>query len=1145
MALPKLPQTPDPEPPHGPASRVVAAVLASRLQAYAARAGMVMAASVLAGVLALAVLGQGETAHVAWLVVLVAVIALRGVWSWAWGRAAGGGGDARDTGSVPGADVERWLRRIRAITLLHGVVWGALAWVGPVPTDADGVGTLILIQAGVGIAGMMLLQFDLAAALGFAALVVLPLGLRVSLAAGPAPDVARVALAMVLLLCGCLYLVALRAERARHALAAARLAEADRRRETEQADTLLQRVFDHVGEGICIFDARQRLLAVNDRMAELIGLVDPALCVPGTPLHDWVLHLSQRGEYGDVDPAAETVRRLADLGRPERSIAQRTRANGRSIETRRTPLPEGGFAMVCVDVTERVASAAALLDNQRTLDLLLRNTDEGFWFIDNEHRTTDANRAMCRMLGLPREALLGRPIWDFVDTANAEVFRRQVALRAQGQSGSYEIALTRADGRQVSCYNNATPIHDAQGRKIGAIGLFSDITEQKQAAAEAQRASALLAQKTQVLETTLESLAQGVISIDADMHIHAWNRRALALLEVPEAFFQGHPTLRELGQWQVTHGHFGDGLERLEGSEERESLKAYLGGDDDACRATDAQYRRTRADGTVIEVRTHFSADGGQVRTFTDVTAEVAAQRALRESETRFRTMADAAPALIWLSDASARPTWFNQAWLQLRQATLAQVLTESWTSRVHPEDHPGCMEVFSRAFDARQAYAVEFRVAAAAGGWVWIADHGIPRFGIDGRFEGYVSYGWDITARKQAEVALIAARDEAERANRAKSEFLSRMSHELRTPLNAILGFGQLLQRDAAEPLRREQALRVEQILRGGHHLLALINEVLDLARIEAGTLPLSLEPVDVQALVEECLRLMQPTARAHAVQLALVSAPGSAGLALADATRLRQVLLNLVSNAIKYNRAGGAVRLSCGRSDAGVSLEVADDGPGLDEAQQQRLFRAFERLEAAGTAIEGAGIGLALSKSLVGLMQGEIGVHSTPGVGSRFWVRLQPAAPVGAAPAVATLPAVAVASPAVPAAPPAPCRVLYIEDNPVNQLLMEGMLAHRPGTTLTLADLPEPGLAMARSQQPDLVLLDIQLPGMSGYEVLRALRADPLTRAIPVIAVSANAMSDDLAQAREAGFDDYLTKPLDLARLLEALDRALPAAA
>jgi PAS domain S-box-containing protein len=1104
--------------------RVRAAVQAAQVRAYAGRAGMVTGASLVVGVLAVAALGAGLPGrHLAWLAALAAVLGLRALVARAWQRAAH---DAMpDTGP--------WLLRLRALTLAHGAVWGALAWVGPAPAGIDGVATLLLMQAGIGIAGMMLVQFDRWAALGFALLAVLPLAARLALMPGPQPRLVTVAAVMLLILTGCLFVVAQRAARERASLAEARLAEADRAQETRQVDTLLQRVFDHVGEGICIFDAESRLLAVNARLAEMVGLDDPALMRPGTPVRAWLLHLGRRGEYGAVDPVAEADRREAELRSPQRGIAQRRRADGRTIETRRTPLPEGGFAMVCVDVTGRVASEAVLFENQRTLDVLLRNTEEGFWFIDNEARTTDANRAMCRMLGVTREQLLGRSIFEFVDAENEAIFRHQVALRAQGQAGSYEITLRRDDGSRLDCYNNATPIHDAQGRKIGAIGLFSDITAQKQAAAEAQRASALLAEKTHVLETTLESLSQGVISVDAATRIHVWNRRALELLQVPQALLQTHPTLRELGRWQAQQGHFGAQLEQLEGPVERDELHRYLAGEDSVLGQA-AHYRRTRSDGTVIEVHTHFTPGGGHVRTYTDVTAQLAAQRALRESETRFRSMADAAPALIWLSDPQGAVIWFNQAWLKLRGETPQQAMAAPWAERIHPDDHAGVRAAFESAFARREAYTVEFRAATADGGWAWIADQGIPRFGDLGAFEGFVSYGWNITERKRAEVALIAARDEAERANRAKSEFLSRMSHELRTPLNAILGFGQLLQRDPAEPLQAEQRRRVEQILRGGTHLLELINEVLDLARIEAGTLPLQLEPVDVDALIDECLRLMQPAARARQLRLTLRTAPGAAGTALADPTRLRQVLLNLLSNAIKYNREGGEVRLRCSHAGIGLRLEVEDDGPGLDATRQQRLFQAFERLDAEGSGVEGAGIGLALSKSLVGLMQGRIGIDSAPGAGSCFWVELQcagAAAQAGAAGETAQLPTAAAR----------PLRVLYIEDNAVNQLLMQGMLAHRPGLALDMAELPEQGLAMARAAPPDLVLLDIQLPGMSGYEVLQALRADARTHAVPVIAVSANAMADDLDQARRAGFDDYLTKPLDLNRLLTTVERVL----
>ncbi len=517
-----------------------------------------------------------------------------------------------------------------------------------------------------------------------------------------------------------------------------------------------------------------------------------------------------------------------------------------------------------------------------------------------------------------------------------------------------------------------------------------------------------------MLEVTLDSLAQGVLSIGADGRTNAWNRRLLELLQLPEAMMQSRPTLQELAQWQIRQGHFGPALEQMDPAG-REGLQRFVAGD---AGAIARHYERTRADGVVLDVQTHFAADGSLVRTFTDV------------------------------------------------------------------------------------------------------------------------------TGRKAAERALIAAKDEAERANRAKSEFLSRMSHELRTPLNAILGFGQLLEADRHDPLSAAQRTRVQEMQRGARHLLALINEVLDLARIESGALQLRLEPVALAPLVDECLRLVAPVAQERGVTLLPPTTPLPVVHALADRLRLGQVLLNLLGNAIKYNRDGGRVRVEAGAQGGWLLIEVVDDGPGIEGAQQARLFQAFERLDAEGSSVEGAGIGLALSKWLVDLMHGEIGVSSELGRGRTFWVRL---AACGAAPSSVPAPA---AAPVSAPLPPAPAggrrrRVLYIEDNPVNQVLLEGMLAHRPGIALLQAERPEDGLDIAVDQQPDLVLLDIQLPGMDGFEVLRRLRSHPATRAIPVVAVSANAMPADIEAARRAGFDDYLTKPLELPRLLEQVDRRLSVAA
>ncbi len=887
--------------------------------------------------------------------------------------------------------------------------------------------------------------------------------------------------------------------------------------------TLLQLVFDHAGEGISVFDAQMRLQAHNQRFLDCTDL-PAALAQPGTPLIVLLRAMADAGEFGPFTDAAsreaDCQRRLTELQASPAQLTQRQRPNGRTLEMRRTPTPEGGFVMLYADITLRRAAEHALLHQQRMLDQVQQTTGQGFWFIDTEQRTIDANPAMCRILGVERSALLGRTIWEFVDNANSEVFRRNVALREQGISNGYEVTLRSADGLAVHCINNASPLLDALGRPVGALGLFSNISALKKAQAEVQLTGQLLAQKKHVLEVTLDSLLQGVLSVDGHGNINAWNRRCLELLEVPASYMQTRPSFLSLCRWQVEHG-----------LPEPQPL---------AWPPRINPYQRVRHDGVVLAVQTHVATDGGIVHTYTDITASALAERALRESESRFRTLADGAPALIWLSDLDGNAYWFNQCWLGVTGQTLEVELTRTWADRMHPDDLVRCREVFEQARLSRQGYQIEFRLQAADGSLVWIADHGVPRFDSDGGFEGFVVYGWDITARRQAEAALLRAKEEAERANQAKSEFLSRMSHELRTPLNAVLGFAQLLQTDIQDPLSPQQEARVQELLRGGRHLLTLINDVLDLARIEAGALQLQLVTVDMAEVVGDCLRLVAPNAEERRIRLQVKpDAPGACRVQ-ADPTRLRQVLLNLLSNALKYNRTGGSVTVTWQTSANGhtVQLNVQDTGPGLSAAQQERLFQPFERLEASQSAIEGAGIGLALSKWLVSLMQGDMGVDSEPGHGSRFWVRLASADSITAE--LMTQPS----APTHSLSAPRRSTVLYIEDNAVNQLLMEGMLARRPGVRLLSAALPETGLSMALQAQPELVLLDIQLPGMDGYEVLRRLRADVRTRHIPVVAVSANAMPDDLQQARNAGFTDYVTKPVDLAALLAAVSRVLDSA-
>jgi signal transduction histidine kinase/CheY-like chemotaxis protein len=383
-------------------------------------------------------------------------------------------------------------------------------------------------------------------------------------------------------------------------------------------------------------------------------------------------------------------------------------------------------------------------------------------------------------------------------------------------------------------------------------------------------------------------------------------------------------------------------------------------------------------------------------------------------------------------------------------------------------------------------------------------------------------------------------ARKEAERANEAKSEFLSSMSHELRTPLNAILGFGQILASDRLPQTEAQKRDFVNHILKAGRHLLSLINDILDLAKIEAGGVTLSLEPASVTELLAECQKLTEPLASERGIRM--VFPVDSSILVVADRMRLKQVLLNLLSNAIKYNRDGGVVVVACEVGDAQrVRISVQDSGHGLRPDQIKGLFQPFNRLGQEAGPIEGTGIGLIITKKLVELMGGTIGVSSAVGAGSVFFVELNLAAAESAAAEPRRVEEFAAAH--ADANAPEISTLLCVEDNPANLKLVEEMVRFRPDLRLLSAPDARLGIELARAHRPRLILMDIHLPGMSGEDALKILREDRATAHIPVIAVTAKAMPRDVAKGLAAGFFRYLTKPLVLDAFTEALDSALAA--
>jgi len=429
-------------------------------------------------------------------------------------------------------------------------------------------------------------------------------------------------------------------------------------------------------------------------------------------------------------------------------------------------------------------------------------------------------------------------------------------------------------------------------------------------------------------------------------------------------------------------------------------------------------------------------------------------------------------------------------------------------------------------------AFDLELPFVPADGGSKWLRVLGSLQqsHGMAGRLIGAVQ---DITERKNAELAMVKAKEEAERASRAKSDFLSTMSHELRTPMNAVLGFGQLLEYEL-QPGSRELD-HVREILRGGRHLLGLIDDVLDLSRIESGRLSASIESVDLAEVVADCLRMMRPLAERRAIRIEIRDI--GCEVLRADRVRLRQVLVNLLSNAIKYNVDGGVVELHAMAAGLQrVRVSVRDSGPGIAQERQHELFQPFSRLDAAHGPIEGTGIGLAIVRRLVELMGGGVGVESRLGHGSLFWFEL-PSDAVAARPDPDTV----MASLFGEWDGETTSKVVYVDDDPANLRLMEQILARRPDVELVTAQDPLVGLELAQEHLPDLLLLDIHMAPIDGFEFLARVRRSKALSRTRAVAVTADAMPDTVTRTLAAGFDDCLTKPFDVRRVLRIVERQL----
>ena len=766
----------------------------------------------------------------------------------------------------------------------------------------------------------------------------------------------------------------------------------------------------------------------------------------------------------------------------------------------------------------------ALQDAQEQLRLCTDLAQIAVWHHDVNTHMLKANATGWRLLGRAPHAD-GLPLSEVLACLHPDdVAAFEAAPGEVMKTGQMVVSLGRfrlADGSWHHLRVFRIPQFDAQGRILSTVGIAIDVSTE----IEGQQQNETLRRQ---MDLTTSLLGVGVWRLDLRTGARSWNAELRAMFELgPDTPLKASAGLSKVHP---------DDLARL-----KAHYRA-LAGQPGTLR--EIEFRICLNHGRIkhIQERARYEVSGeGElfIGLMIDVSERHAAQRALSSAKDRAMLAARGAGIGTWELDVRNALFYWDEQMYRLRGLDHDPLnlsgshLThpEEILRAVHPEDLPRIQQHLQQNLVESESKAYEFRVVLPDGRIRWLASRSSVVCDEQGRLLRRIGLNWDITESRLSD-QLYEERELAQRASQAKSQFLSRMSHELRTPLNAVLGFTQLLQAEGGLDDPEAVQRRLAHIRSAGEHLLSLINDVLDLSRLEAGDMRVELKPVELQALVTSSLPLVDRLAAEHDVNVRVGQLEG---VVLADPTRLRQILLNLLSNAIKYNRPQGEVVIESRVRDGQVQLRVSDSGRGLSAEQRRHLFEPFNRLGRENESIEGTGIGLAIVKALVERMNGSIEVESQPGLGSCFEVKLAPtalhdAAPQSAAPE--TMQALGSTTSSRRGC------LLYIEDNPVNVLVVQELVARRSHLRLHCEETGRSGLARARKLRPDLILLDLQLPDIDGFEVLRRLRADPQTRHIPCIALSANAMGEDIERALQAGFADYWTKPIDFKAFLHGLD-------
>jgi PAS domain S-box-containing protein len=769
------------------------------------------------------------------------------------------------------------------------------------------------------------------------------------------------------------------------------------------------------------------------------------------------------------------------------------------------------------DINERRRREGRLRESEHHFRQVTESVQQGFLLRDvDPPAVLYASPAVARIFGIPLADVYREP-WPLDELIHPGDRDIATAKRdAMTGPDDLEFRIVRPDGETRWIRARVEPVTTEDGRLARLAAVIEDVTDER-ALHDALKASE---QRFRLLVSSVTDYA--VVMLDPSGRVTGWNPGAERI--------KGYRAEEIIGR----HVSVFYPPELVEAGHPEEELAAAL---------ADGRYQqegeRLRKDGSRFwadVTMTPIHDDAGELRGFAKVTRDIterrAAEEALRETEGRFRILAENSTDVITRAAPDGTFLYVSPSSRVLYGYDAGELTGRSFLADIHPEDRDEVREALRDDEDGRDELTLEYRIRRKDGSYVWAETKSRTLRDPEGAVIEYQSSSRDISARRAAEAGARRAQMQAEQANSAKSEFLSRMSHELRTPLHAILGFGELLAREELGDEHRDKLL---QLTKAARHLLELINEVLDLSRIERGELSLSLEPVHVGDVLGETLGMVVPLAAAASVTVVPPSEEAVAFHVLADRQRLKQVLLNVFSNAVKYNRRGGAITVRCTRADARTArIEVIDTGIGIAPGFLPRVFEPFDRLGAETTEIEGTGLGLALSKRLIEAMGGKISVDSAIGEGTTFGMEL-PVVPAPSAPRRAP----GGQSPVASLRAPGPARsVLYVEDNPSNIKLVESILAARPEVTLIVATLGGLAVELAREHRPALVLLDLNLPDISGEEVLRRLRGDARTAEIPVVITSADATPGHIKRLRQAGADDYLTKPFGIEGFLAVID-------